>query len=191
MDNYRAAIAEVLFDESRIAQAVEEMAGAIALEFSGKPLLVVGVLKGALFIFADLVRAIARQPDGPSALSTDTMWASSYGESTRSSGEVHLRKDISVPILGRHLLLVDDIVDNGRTMQYLRELLAQRGPASIRCAALLEKPERRLVDVPLDYVGLRCPNEFVVGYGLDYRELYRNLPYIARLKPESFAPEHQ
>uniref|UniRef100_E6PID4 hypoxanthine phosphoribosyltransferase n=1 Tax=mine drainage metagenome TaxID=410659 RepID=E6PID4_9ZZZZ len=190
MTEYRDSIAEVIFDESRISSAIDAMAAAIARDFSGEPILVVGVLKGALFVFTDLVRAIARQPNGPSDLSVETIWASSYGNATRSSGEVHLREDVTGSIRGRNVLLVDDIVDNGLTMQYLRELLVQRAPARLRTAALLEKPERRLVNVRLDYVGLRCPNAFVVGYGLDYRELYRNLPIIARLKPESFAPEN-
>ncbi len=134
----------------------------------------------------DLVRALSRVPDGPSAVELDFLVVSSYGNSTRSSGEVRLLKDTSENIAGKNILIVEDIVDNGLTLAYLRSLLSGRRPSSLRSCVLFDKPYNRRVDVPIDYVGLVAPDEFVVGYGLDYGESYRNLPYLAQLRPWVF-----
>ena len=180
-------IERVLFDERQIAQALDRMASQIARDFRGQPLLVLGVLKGALFVTADLVRAISAVPDGPSAIELDFLVVSSYGNSTRSSGEVRLLKDTAANIAGRNVLVVEDIIDNGLTLQYLRALLGGREPATLRTCVLFDKPYHRLVDVPVDYIGLTAPDEFVVGYGLDYRESYRNLPFLAQLRESVFS----
>jgi hypoxanthine phosphoribosyltransferase len=144
------------------------------------------VLKGALFVSADLSRAIAALPDGPSEIIVDYLCVSSYGNSTRSSGEVRMLRDASEPVTGRNVVLVEDIIDNGLTLAYLRSLLGERNPASLRACVLFDKPYHRLVDTPVEYVGLQSPDEFVVGYGLDYQELFRNLPYLAQLRPAVF-----
>ena len=182
-----ADIAKVLFDRYEIARALERMAADIARDYSGQPLLVLGVLKGALYVSADLVRAIAGIPDGPSAVELDFLVVSSYGNASRSSGEVRLLKDTDADIAGKHVLIVEDIIDNGLTLQYLRSLLDARAPASLRSCVLFDKPYHRVVDVPVDYAGLTAPDEFVVGYGLDYRESYRNLPFLGQLKSSIFA----
>ncbi len=182
-DGSRGAIETQLFSAEEIAATIERLAAAIAADYRGKPLVILGVLKGALFITIDLARAIARREDGPSELLMDFLCVSSYGNRSRSSGEVRLLKDTSLLIAGRHVLLVEDIVDNGLTLDYLRRLLAARGPASLRACVLLDKPYRRMVDVPVEYRGLHCPDAFVVGYGLDYQEGFRNLPYLATLRP--------
>jgi hypoxanthine phosphoribosyltransferase len=184
---YNETIERTLFSKAEIQAALARLAGQIAADFAGKPLLVLGVLKGALYVTADLVRAISRLPDGPSELDVDFLVVSSYGNSTRSSGEVRLLKDVDQNIAGKHVLVVEDIVDNGLTLQYLRSLLSGRGPASLKSCVLFDKPYNRRVDVPIDYVGLVAPDEFVVGYGLDYRESYRNLPYLAQLRPWVFS----
>lgn len=178
---YSETIERALFSEAEIRAAVARLAGQIAADFAGKPLLVLGVLKGALYVTADLVRAISRIPGGPSEVEVDFLVVSSYGNSTRSSGEVRLLKDADQNIAGKNVLVVEDIIDNGLTLQYLRSLLSGREPASLKSCVLFDKPYNRQVDVPIDYVGLVTPDEFVVGYGLDYRESYRNLPYLAQL----------
>ena len=185
--SYAPFIERTLFSESEIAAAVTRLAEQIARDYSGQPLLVLGVLKGALYVTADLVRAISRVPDGPSALELDFLVVSSYGNSTRSSGEVRLLKDTATAISGKNVLVVEDIVDNGLTLQYLRSLLLGRLPATLRSCVLFDKPYNRRVDVPIDYVGMVAPDEFVVGYGLDYGESYRNLPYLAQLRPSVFS----
>jgi len=187
MTSSRGAIERRLFSATEIAAAIERLAKEIALDYARKPLLVVGVLKGALYATADLIRALSRIPDGPSRIEVDFIVVSSYGNETRSSGEVRLLKDTAENIAGKHVLLVEDIIDNGLTMQYLRSLLNGRDPASLRACVLFDKPYSRLVDVPVDYVGLVAPDAFVVGYGLDYQESYRNLPYLAQLRPWVFS----
>jgi hypoxanthine phosphoribosyltransferase len=177
-------IERILIDAERIAEANRRMAAEIAREYAQRSLVLVGVLKGAVFVTADLARAIAEVPGGPSDVQLDFIAVSSYGNAHRSSGEVRLIQDTTHAIEGRHVLIVEDIVDNGHTLQYLRAMLGNRQPASLRAAVLLDKPYHRAVDVPLDYVGLTCPDEFVVGYGLDYQERYRTLPYLAKLRPE-------
>ncbi|MFN2450628.1 MAG: hypoxanthine phosphoribosyltransferase [Candidatus Baltobacteraceae bacterium] len=179
-------IERVLFDERAISDALARMAQAIARDFSRQPLLVLGVLKGALYVTADLVRAISAVPDGPE-LELDFLVVSSYGNATRSSGEVRLLKDTSLNVAGKNVLLVEDIIDNGLTLHYLRALLGGREPAKVCSAVLFDKPYHRRVDVPVEYIGLTAPDEFVVGYGLDYRESYRNLPYLAQLRAAVFS----
>ena len=186
-DSYAPAIERVLFSESEIAEAITRLARQIAADYAGQPLLVLGVLKGALYVTADLVRAISRVPGGPSAMELDFLVVSSYGNSTRSSGEVRLLKDTGTSLAGKNVLIVEDIVDNGLTLQYLRSLLGGRQPGTLRSCVLFDKPYNRRVDVPIDYVGLVTPDEFVVGYGLDYGESYRNLPYLAQLRPSVFS----
>jgi hypoxanthine phosphoribosyltransferase len=177
-------IEQVLVTAEEIAEANRRMAAEIARDYAGQSLVLIGVLKGALFATADLARALAETPGAPTDVQLDFIAVSSYGNAHRSSGEVRLVQDTTHAIEGRHVLIVEDIVDNGHTLHYLRAMLGNRQPASLRVAVLLDKPYHRAVDVPIDYVGLTCPDEFVVGYGLDYQERYRTLPYLAKLRPE-------
>lgn len=187
MQTYEGTIERTLFSETEIAAAVERIAQQIAADYAGQPLLVLGVLKGALYVTADLLRALARIPGGPSRIDVDYIVVSSYGNETRSSGEVRLLKDTQHNVAGKHVVVVEDIVDNGLTLQYLQSLLNGRSPASLRSCVLFDKPFNRRVEVPVEYVGLVAPDEFVVGYGLDFREYYRNLPYLAQLQSWVFA----
>ena len=187
LQTYEGTIERILFDRAEIAEAIERLGRQIARDYSGKPLLLLGVLKGALYVAADLARAIARSPGGPSHLEMDYLVVSSYGNSTRSSGEVRMLKDTSENVGGKNVLIVEDIVDNGLTLSYLQALLSGRSPADLRSCVLFDKPYRRRVDVPIEYVGLVAPDEFVVGYGLDYQEKYRNLPYLAQLRSWVFS----
>ncbi|NTU83880.1 MAG: hypoxanthine phosphoribosyltransferase [Chloroflexales bacterium] len=176
-----ADIARVLIAEEQIQARVRELGAQIMADYSEKDdLLLVGVLKGCAMFMVDLARAI----DLPVAI--DFIAVASYGASTESSGVVRMLKDLDTDIAGRNLLIVEDIIDSGLTLAYLRSQLLRRNPASLRVCALLNKPERRTADVPIDYMGFDIPNEFVVGYGLDYAERYRNLPYIGVLKPEVY-----
>ncbi|MGR4064219.1 MAG: hypoxanthine phosphoribosyltransferase [Vulcanimicrobiaceae bacterium] len=184
---YEGAIDRVVFSEEEIAAAIARLAAQIAADHARKPLLLVGVLKGALYVVADLARALSAVPDGPSEIRIDYICVSSYGNQARSSGEVRMVKDAGGPISGQNVVIVEDIVDNGLTLQYLSGLLRERRPTSLKTCALFNKPAHRSVPVPLDYIGLTCPDEFVVGYGLDYQELFRNLPYLATLRPEALS----
>jgi hypoxanthine phosphoribosyltransferase len=186
MQSYDGAIARSLFSTQEISATIERLALAVVDDHRRVPLTLVGVLKGALYVAADLARAISRIPDGPSEIGVDYICVSSYGNASRSSGEVRLLKDLTEPVTGRHVVIVEDIIDNGLTLEYLRALLGERNPASLRACVLFDKPYHRLVEVPVEYVGLRAPDAFVVGYGLDYQELFRNLPYLAQLRPEVF-----
>jgi hypoxanthine phosphoribosyltransferase len=168
---------EVLFSAERIAARIAELGAAITRDYAGTPLRLVGVLKGSFMFLADLARAI----DLP--LEVDFIGTSSY-EGVRSSGVVRITSDLSRPIEGEHVLLVEDIVDTGLTLKYLLDNLSTRGPASIRICALLHKPSRGRVDVPIDYKGFEIPDAFVVGYGLDLDGRLRNLPYIGVVKGE-------
>ena len=185
-DTYEGSIQQVLFTPADIAEAIRRLARQIAEDHRGQPLMLLGVLKGALYAVSDLARAISVLPDGPSEIIVDYICVSSYGNSTRSSGEVRMLKDSGEPVTGRAVVIVEDIVDNGLTLQYLRSLLDERKPASLRSCVLFDKPYNRRVNVPIEYVGLRAPDEFVVGYGLDYQELFRNLPYLAQLRSAIF-----
>lgn len=155
-----------------IAQRVRELAAEISTILPEGPITVVGVLKGAFVFTADLVRLIDRE------LQCDFLTLRSYGDSTESSGVVEVSADLSLPIAGRNVLVIEDIVDTGLTLRYLRQILEARNPASLRVCALLDKPSRRQVDVTVDFVGFSIPDHFVVGYGLDAAQLYRNLPFI-------------
>ncbi|NTW97339.1 MAG: hypoxanthine phosphoribosyltransferase [Oscillochloris sp.] len=177
----RADIAKVLIDEGQIQGRVRELGAQIAADYSeAESLLLVGVLKGCAMFMMDLARAISMP------LAFDFIAVASYGESTESSGVVRMLKDLDTDIAGQHVLIVEDIIDSGLTLAYLRSQLLRRHPASLRICTLLNKPERRTADVQVDYLGFDIPNEFVVGYGLDYAERYRNLPYIGVLKPEVY-----
>ncbi len=177
-------ISEVLLSEEQIRTRIKELGAQITRDYAGLNPLLIGVLKGACFFLSDLLRAIDTR------LSIEFMAISSYGSSTRTSGEVRIMKDLDVPIEGRHILVVEDIVDTGLTLSYLLANLHARGAASVKLAALLDKFERRQKEVKIDYLGFKIPDEFVVGYGLDFAERYRNLPFIAVLKkPGSSAKE--
>ncbi|HTJ27396.1 MAG TPA: hypoxanthine phosphoribosyltransferase [Candidatus Limnocylindria bacterium] len=177
-------IERVLISADEIDAAVRRMAAEIARDYAGSPLVLLGVLKGACFVTVDLARALAETPGAPTDVALDFIAVSSYGNAQRSSGEVRLVQDTSHAIEGKHVLIVEDIVDNGHTLHYLQAMLKARQPASVRTAVLLDKPYRRVIDVTVDYVGVTCPDEFVVGYGLDYQERFRTLPYVAKLRPE-------
>jgi len=167
---------EVLLSEEKLQTRIKELGAEITRDYAGLNPLLIGVLKGACFFLSDLLRAIDTR------LSIEFMAISSYGSSTRTSGEVRIMKDLDVPIEGRHILVVEDIVDTGLTLSYLLANLESRGAASVKLAALLDKFERREKEVTIDYLGFQIPDAFVVGYGLDYAERYRNLPFIAVLK---------
>jgi hypoxanthine phosphoribosyltransferase len=177
-------IERILITAEELDEAIRGMAAEIALDYADRSLVLVGVLKGAVFVTADLARAVAETPGAPTDVQLDFIAVSSYGNAHRSSGEVRLIQDTTHAIEGRHVVIVEDIIDNGHTLHYLRAMLGNRRPASLRAAVLLDKPYRRAIDVTVDYVGLTCPDEFVVGYGLDYQERYRTLPYLAKLRPE-------
>jgi hypoxanthine phosphoribosyltransferase len=170
----------ILISEEQIAARIKEIGAQITRDYAGRNPLLIGVLKGACFFLSDLMRAIDTR------VSIEFMAISSYGSSTRTSGEVRIMKDLDVPIEGRHILVVEDIVDTGLTLSYLLANLQSRGAASVKLAALLDKYDRRQREVKIDYLGFPIPDEFVVGYGLDFAERYRNLPFIAVLKnPEA------
>ncbi len=179
----RNDIQEVLFSEQQLADKVAELGARISADYEGKNPLVVSVLKGSYVFMADLTRKITIP------CNVDFMAVSSYGAGTKTTGEVQIIKDIGSKIDGRHLIIVEDILDSGVTLSFLMKILKARGAASIRLCTLLSKPERRKVDVPVDYLGFEIPDAFVVGYGLDYAEKYRNLPYIGILKPSVYGGE--
>jgi hypoxanthine phosphoribosyltransferase len=169
-------IGEVLVSEQDLQRRVRELGQAISRDYEGRRLLLVGVLKGAVFFLSDLMRYI----DIP--VEVDFMAVASYGSATDSSGVVRILKDLDIAIEGRDVLIVEDIVDSGLTLQYLLRNLGSRNPASLEVCALLTKPERRKVELPTRYIGFEVPNQFVIGYGLDHGERYRNLPYVAVLQ---------
>jgi hypoxanthine phosphoribosyltransferase len=170
------SIGEILVQPDELAHRVRELGREISRDYSGRDLLLIGVLKGAVFFLADLMRHIEVPCE------VDFMAVSSYGSSTDTSGVVRILKDLDAPLEGRDVLIVEDIVDSGLTLQYLMRTLHTRGPASLEVCALLTKPERRLVETPARYVGFEIPDKFAIGYGLDYAERYRNLPYVATLQ---------
>jgi len=172
---------KVLITEEEIQRRLAEMAGEIDTDYEGRDLLLVGVLKGAVMVMADLARAL-RSP-----VEMDWMAVSSYGSGTKSSGVVRILKDLDKDITGRNVLIVEDIIDSGLTLSWLMSNLGSRGPASVEVCTLLRKPEAAQVDVPVRYVGFDIPNEFVIGYGLDYAERYRNLPFVGTLAPHVYS----
>jgi hypoxanthine phosphoribosyltransferase len=170
-----AAVGEVLIDEDALAGRITELAEEVSNDYAGRDLLLIGVLKGAVFFMADLMRQINVPCE------VDFMAISSYGGSTDSSGVVRILKDLDINIRDRDVLVVEDIIDSGLTLQYLMRNLRSREPSSLEVCALLTKPERREIEVPVRYVGFEIPNRFVIGYGLDFGERYRNLPYVGVL----------
>jgi hypoxanthine phosphoribosyltransferase len=172
-------VSKVLIDEDAVAARVAELGVEISNDYAGRDLLLVGVLKGAVFFMADLMRQLSIPCE------VDFMAISSYGASTDSSGVVRILKDLDINIEGRDVLVVEDIIDSGLTLSYLIRNLESRNPATLEICALLTKPARREIDVRVRYTGFEIPNEFVIGYGLDYAERYRNLPYVAVLDPEA------
>lgn len=179
--NHENDVAEVLLAEDAIRAKVAELGARIAADYAGKPLVLVSVMKGSLPFMADLMRAM------PIPLQIDLMEVSSYGgATTETSGLVRILKDLSASIEGKDVLIVEDIIDTGLTLNYLVRYLRGKNPASLRICTLLDKPARRIVEIPIDYRGFQIPDRFVVGYGLDYGEHYRNLPYIGVLKPEVY-----
>jgi hypoxanthine phosphoribosyltransferase len=172
------AVAEVLIEEDVLRSRVVELGDEISRDYHGRELLLIGVLKGAVFFMADLMRQLTVPCE------IDFMAISSYGASTDSSGVVRILKDLDINIEGRDVLVVEDIIDSGLTLSYLMRNLEAREPASLEVCALLTKPARREIDVPVRYVGFEIPNRFVIGYGLDFAERYRNLPYVGVLDPD-------
>jgi len=174
-------VESVLLSAEELAKRIGEIGAEITADYAGKEILMIGVLRGAVIFMADLARAI-KVP-----VAIDFMAVSSYGVGTSSSGVVRILKDLDENVEGKHLLVVEDIIDSGLTLNYLLENLKSRKPASIKLCTLLNKPERRKVQVNIDYNGFNVPDYFVVGYGLDYAEKYRNLPFIGILKPAVYS----
>ena len=173
-------IKNVRFSKEEINAKVAELAARIDEDYAGKDVLLVGVLKGAIMIMADLSRALKGH------YTMDWMAVSSYGSGTKSSGVVRILKDLDTDLVGRNVLIVEDIIDTGRTLLYLKQLLLHRKAKSVKIVTLVDKPEGRVVEIEADYVGFSLPNEFLVGFGLDYDEHFRNLPYIGILKEEIY-----
>lgn len=173
-------VEKVLLSQQALSDRIGELGEQITRDYAGRQVAVASVLRGSYIFMADLTRAIQLP------ITVDFMAVSSYGSGTVSSGQVEIKKDLSDPIEGKDLLLVEDILDSGNTLYYLVDVLRARKPASIRICTLLDKPERRAKPIQADYVGFQIPDAFVVGYGLDYDERYRNLPYIGVLKPEVY-----
>jgi len=173
-------IEKILLTEEQIHECVGRLGRQLASEYAGKNPVFLGVLKGVVVFFADMIRAT------PIPCEIDFLAVSSYGAAT-NAGQIVMRKDVGIPIENRDVVILEDILDTGKTLQYVVAHLLERHPASLKICTLLDKPERREVEIEADYVGFTIPNEFVVGYGLDYAEKYRNLPYIGVLKPEIYA----
>ncbi|MDM7855354.1 hypoxanthine phosphoribosyltransferase [Cellulomonas alba] len=171
---------KVLLSQEQLHARLDELAAAIDADYAGKQLLLVGVLKGAVMVMADLVRRLHTD------VQMDWMAVSSYGSGTKSSGVVRILKDLDTDLTGRHVLIVEDIIDSGLTLSWLLSNLRSRGPESVEIATMLRKPEAAKVEVDVRYVGFDIPNEFVVGYGLDYAERYRNLPFVGTLAPHVY-----
>ena len=173
-------IKEVYFSKEELHEIVKRLGAQISKDYEGKNLTLVSILKGSVIFMADLMREITVPCE------IDFMCVSSYGSGTKSSGTVKIIKDLDINLEGKDLLLVEDILDSGKTLSYLKDILLRRNPASFKICTLLDKPERRLVDLKADYSGAVIPDAFVVGYGLDYDEKYRNLPYVGILKPKVY-----
>ena len=173
-------VEEILLTGEQIADRVAELGAQLVADYAGRDPVLVSVLKGSIVFLADLIRAME------TSVSLDLMEVSSYGASTETSGQVRILKDLSKPIQGRDVIVVEDIIDTGLTLNYLLKYLHDKGPASVRICCLLDKPARRLAEIPIDYRGFTIPDRFVIGYGLDYDERYRNLPYVGVLKPSVY-----
>ena len=174
-------IKEILFSEEAIQKRVEELGKELTEEYKGKKLLIIGVLKGCFIFLADLSRYLDLECE------IRFLTASSYGFSSVTSGKVTIDKEIDFDVENKDVLIIEDILDSGITLTALRAFVAKHKPASLKICTMLDKPERRQLPISADYTGFICPNEFVVGYGLDYGEIYRNLPYVASLKPEVYS----
>ena len=177
----REDIKEIIFSEEEIKLRIIELGAQITLDYEGKAPLLIGVLKGCFIFFADVARCIDLDCE------VRFLSASSYGFSSVTSGKVKIDKALDFEIEGRDVIIIEDILDSGVTLTTLRDFVMQRNPASLKICALLDKPSRRQIPISADYLGFECPNEFVIGYGLDYAEHYRNLPFIASLKPEIYS----
>jgi len=177
----RDDLKEILFTEEAIAKRVKELGEELSRDYAGKSPLLIGVLKGCFVFFADIARHIDLDCE------IRFLTVSSYGFSSVSSGKVKISDDIDFEINGRDVIIIEDILDSGITLTALRNFIAERSPASLKICTMLDKPERRQAQIDADYIGFICPNEFVVGYGLDYAEKYRNLPFVASLKPEVYS----
>jgi hypoxanthine phosphoribosyltransferase len=175
-------VGEIMIEQDRLQARIRELGEEVSRDYAGRDLLLVGVLKGAVFFMADLMRELTVPCE------IDFMAISSYGAQTDSSGVVRILKDLDTNIAGRDVLVVEDIIDSGLTLSYLMRSLKARKPGSLEVCALMTKPERREIDVPVRYVGFEIPNKFVIGYGLDFAERYRNLPYVAVLHPDLIPP---
>ena len=175
-----ADVEEILLSSEQVQARVAELGAQLASDYAGRDPVLVSVLKGSIIFLADLVRAM------PIPLAIDLMEVSSYGASTESSGQVRILKDLSTSIADRNVIVVEDIIDTGLTLNYLLRYLADKGPASTSICCLLDKPARRLAEIEIDYRGFTIPDRFVIGYGLDYGERYRNLPYIGVLRPSVY-----
>jgi len=180
VDDMGADLERVLLTEEQLGQRLDEIAAQIDEDYAGREILLVGVLKGAVMVMADLARRIS------TPLAMDWMAVSSYGSGTKSSGVVRILKDLDADLTGRHVLIVEDIIDSGLTLSWLLSNLRSRGPESVEVATMLRKPEAAKVEVDVRYVGFDIPPEFVVGYGLDYAEKYRNLPFVGTLAPHVY-----
>jgi len=176
----QADLKEILLTKEEIQQRITELAAQIDKDYEGRDLLIVGVLKGAVMVMADLARALH------SHVTMDWMAVSSYGSGTKSSGVVRIIKDLETDLLGKHVLIVEDIIDSGLTLSWLKANLESRGPASVEICTMLRKPDAAKVEIDVKYVGKDIPNEFVVGYGLDYAEKYRNLDFVGSLAPHVY-----
>nr|WP_205834214.1 hypoxanthine phosphoribosyltransferase [Arthrobacter sp. SF27] len=179
-NDVQADLKHVLYTKEQIQQRVQELAAEIDKDYAGRDLLIVGVLKGAVMIMADLARAMH------SHVRMDWMAVSSYGSGTQSSGVVRILKDLETDLMGKHVLIVEDIIDSGLTLSWLKTNLLSRGPASVEICTLLRKPDAAKVEIDVKYIGYEIPNEFVVGYGLDFAERYRNLDFIGTLAPHVY-----
>jgi len=174
------AIKEILITEEEIKKRVKELGDEISKDYIGKEPVVLGILKGAVVFLSDLIREI-KIP-----INIDFMAVSSYGKSSVSTGEVRIIKDLDYSVEDKDIIIVEDIIDTGLTLGYLKELLVKRGAKSVKICTLLDKPERRKIDIDVDYMGFKIPDEFIIGYGLDYNEKYRNYPFVASLKEEYY-----
>lgn len=179
-DDMGQDLERVLLTEEQLGTRLDEIAAQIDADYAGREILLVGVLKGAVMVMADLARRIS------TPLAMDWMAVSSYGSGTKSSGVVRILKDLDADLTGKHVLIVEDIIDSGLTLSWLLANLRSRGPASVQIATMLRKPDAAKVEVEVAYVGFDIPNEFVVGYGLDYAEKYRNLPFVGTLAPHVY-----
>jgi hypoxanthine phosphoribosyltransferase len=174
-------VEEILLDAATVATRVAELGAQLTADYADRDPVLVSVLKGSLVFLSDLIRAMEMP------VSIDLMEVSSYGSGTETTGQVRILKDLSGSIEGRHVIVVEDIIDTGLTLNYLLKYLADKGPASVSIVCLLDKPARRLAEIPIDYRGFTIPDRFVIGYGLDYDERYRNLPYVGVLKPSVYS----